>query len=87
MCFSGKALNEGVETHNVECVPVRVYCPAKNIADYFKSRNKIGLDVAIEALRDAWRKRKCTVDDLWYFACICCVTNRLQTISCFNRVT
>jgi predicted transcriptional regulator of viral defense system len=76
--FSGKALSEGVETHNVEGVPVRVYCVAKTIADCFKYRNKIGLDVAIEALRDAWRKRKCTMDELWHFSRICRVTNVLR---------
>lgn len=78
MRFSGQALSEGIEMHNVEGVSVRVYCPAKTVADCFKYRNKIGLDVAVEALRDAHRKRKCTMDELWHFARICRVTNLLR---------
>ena len=76
--FSGRALTEGIETHRIEGVPVRVYCPAKTIADCFKYRNKIGLDVAIEALRDGLQKRKCTVDELWHYAHVCRVTNVLR---------
>jgi hypothetical protein len=45
---------------------VKVYKPAKTVADCFKYRNKIGLDVAIEALRDCWRKKLATSDELWY---------------------
>ena len=45
-------------------VPVRVYSPAKTVADCFKFRSKVGLDVALEALREAWRSRKATVDEL-----------------------
>ena len=74
MRFSGKALTEGIETHTIEGVPVRVYNAAKTVADCFKYRNKIGLDVAIEALREALRNRKCTVDDLVCFAEICRVS-------------
>lgn len=76
--FSGKARTEGIETHSIEDVPVRVYNVAKTLADCFKYRNKIGLDVAIEALRDARRKRKCTVEDIWYFARICRVAKVLR---------
>jgi predicted transcriptional regulator of viral defense system len=76
--FSGRALTEGIEIHQIEGVPVRVYSPAKTIADCFKYRNKIGLDVAIEALRDGLQKRKCTVDDLWHYARVCRVTNVLR---------
>ncbi len=50
--FSGKALSSGIEEHMIEGVKVRVYCPAKTVVDCFKYRNKIGLDVALEALRD-----------------------------------
>lgn len=63
--FSGEALEFGVEEHQVDSVAVRIYSPAKTIADCFKFRNKIGLDVALEALRDAWSKRVVTTDDLW----------------------
>jgi predicted transcriptional regulator of viral defense system len=62
--FSGKALVYGVEEHQVEGVPVRVTSPAKTVADCFKYRNKIGLDVAVEALKDYRRARK-SLDDLW----------------------
>src|SRR5262249_33676484 len=53
--FSGRALGEMVEEHDVEGVTVKVYGVAKTVADCFKYRNKVGLDVALEALRDAWR--------------------------------
>ena len=76
--FSGRALTEGIEEHNVEGVAVRVYCPAKTVADCFKYRNKIGLDVALEALRDAKFQRKCSNDDLWCYAKICRVANVMR---------
>lgn len=66
--FSPRSLEEGVETHQVESVPVRVTSPAKTVADCFKFRSKVGLDVAIEALQDALRERKATVDELWHLA-------------------
>lgn len=69
--FSGEALSEGVEEHLIEGVLVKVYTPAKTVADCFKYRNKIGLDVALEALRDAVRQKKCTNDDLYRYAKIC----------------
>ncbi len=73
--FSGPALTEGIEIHRVEGVDVRVYSPAKTVADCFKYRGKIGLDVALEALREAWRERRCTMDELMHFARICRVAN------------
>jgi predicted transcriptional regulator of viral defense system len=69
--FSGNAFTEGVETHTVEGVKVRVYGAAKTIADLFKFRNKVGLDVAVEALREAWSRRLVTMDDVLRFAKIC----------------
>jgi predicted transcriptional regulator of viral defense system len=63
--FSGDALEHGIEEHEIGKVRVRIYTPAKTIADCFKFRNKIGLDVAIEALRDAWAQRLVTMDELW----------------------
>lgn len=69
--FSGDALRAGIETHTIDGVPTKIYCLAKTIADCFKYRNKIGLDVAIEALRESWRMRKCTMDELWRYATIC----------------
>lgn len=69
--FGGLALTEGVERHEIEGQTVRVYSIAKTIADCFKYRNKIGLDVAMEALTEAWRSRRVTVDELMHYARIC----------------
>lgn len=71
MRFSGAALTEGVESHRLEGRTVRVYGVAKTLADCFKYRNKIGLDVAIEALREVWRARRLTMDELDRYARIC----------------
>lgn len=76
--FSGRSLAEGIETHLIEAVPVRIYSPAKTVADCFKYRNKIGMDVAIEALRDALRKRKATIDEIHRFAKVCRVANVIR---------
>jgi predicted transcriptional regulator of viral defense system len=69
--FSAAALAYGIEEHTVEGVPVKVYSPAKAVADCFKYRNKIGLDVALEALRDCWRERRATMDELYRAAQVC----------------
>lgn len=69
--FSGAAFAEGVETHRIEGEPVRVYSVAKTLADLFKHRNKVGLEVAIEALREAWRDRKFTMQALDRAARVC----------------
>ncbi len=76
--FSGSALDDGIEEHIIENVKVRVYSPAKTVADCFKYRNKIGLDVALEALTDCWNKKLCTVDELWKYAVICRVSNIMR---------
>ncbi len=68
---SGKAFSEGIETHDLPGGKVHVYSPAKTVADTFKFRNKVGLDVAIEALRDCLRSRKANRDELWQYAKIC----------------
>ena len=78
MRFSDKALTEGIEKHEIERVSVRIYSPAKTVADCFKYRNKIGLDVAIEALRDCRDSKKCTNADLWKYAKVCRVTKVMQ---------
>ena len=72
--FSGAALTGGIRQHSIEAVTVKVYDPAKTVADCFKYRNKIGLDVALEALRDGLRTGKCTRDQLWQYARVCRVT-------------
>ncbi|HZO53599.1 MAG TPA: type IV toxin-antitoxin system AbiEi family antitoxin domain-containing protein [Bryobacteraceae bacterium] len=69
--FSGKALTEGREKYVVEGVPVMIYVPAKTVADCFKFRNKIGIDVAMEALRESLRKKAATISEIRYFAHIC----------------
>jgi len=69
--FSGAALNFGIQQRRFEGVPVRFYDAAKTVADCFKYRNKIGLDVAIEALRDCWRKKKATMGQLHRAAKVC----------------
>lgn len=74
--FSGDAFSTGVELHVVEDVEVKVYGVAKTVADSFKYRHKVGLDVAIEALRDVVRQRRATVDALWQYAKVC----RVQTV-------
>ncbi len=78
MRFSEAAYSAGVETYKIDGVMVRVYCPSKTVADCFKYRNKIGLDVAIEALRECRRSRKCKIDDLWKFAKVCRVANVMR---------
>ncbi len=68
--FSGAALTEGVEEHLLAGVPVKIYSAAKTVADCFKLRNKIGIDVAVEALREYLRQRL-PEKDLWHYAAIC----------------
>jgi len=69
--FSGSALRAGIATHQIEGRPVRIYSVAKTIADCFKYRNKIGLDVALEALREGWRARRFTMDEIGRHAKAC----------------
>ena len=59
-------------------VRIPVTSVAKTVADCFKFRNKIGLDIALEALRDAWRQKKVTMDELWESAQLCRVTNVMR---------
>jgi len=76
--FSGEALTEGIETHRLEGVEVRVYSAAKTVADCFKYRNKVGIDVAVEALRDFSRHHRGGATDLARFARVCRVTRVMQ---------
>jgi len=76
--FSGPALTEGVEEHSVEGVVLRVYSPAKTVADCFKYRNKVGIDVAVEALRDFGRSHRGRATELAHFAEICRVSRVMQ---------
>jgi predicted transcriptional regulator of viral defense system len=69
--YSGAALSEGVVVHKLEGQQVRVYGIAKTLADCFKYRHKIGLDVVLEAVREAWRERRFTMTELEHYAGIC----------------
>ncbi|HRK38620.1 MAG TPA: AbiEi antitoxin N-terminal domain-containing protein [Burkholderiaceae bacterium] len=76
--FSGEAYTQGIEVVHTNQVALRVYGVAKTIADCFKHRNKIGLDVAIEALKEALATKKATANDLWRFAKVCRVANVIR---------
>ena len=78
MRYTGAALTEGIGTHRLEGQTVRIYGIAKTLADCFKYRHKIGLDVALEALREAWWTRRVTMDELDRYAGICRVRRVLQ---------
>ena len=72
----GGAYAEGIQTVTEHGAPIRVYSVAKTVTDCFKFRNKIGLDVALEALKDGWRSRKVTMAELHHFARI----NRVERV-------
>ena len=76
--FSKQALTFGVKEHKIDRASIKVYTPAKTVADCFKYRNKIGLDVALESLRAAWSSRKATMDELHEAARVCRVANVMQ---------
>lgn len=76
--FSGAAFDEGQETHQVQRVSVRVYNPAKTVADLFKFRNKVGVNIAIEALQEGWRDQLFTMDELDHYADICRVSDVIR---------
>ena len=76
--MSGDALTQGIETVDLAGASVRVFCVAKTVADCFKFRNKVGLDVALEALREAWHGKRMTMDELWRYAQICRVANVIR---------
>ena len=75
---SGQSLLYGIEIRKIEGVKVSVYSPAKTVADCFKYRNKIGLDVAIEALRDCRHQKKATNDEIWRAAKVCRMANVMR---------
>jgi predicted transcriptional regulator of viral defense system len=76
--MSGPALTDGIELIEIDGVQVRVFNAAKTVADCFKFRNKIGLDVALEALRDGWAQRKLAMDALWHYAAVNRVANVMR---------
>ena len=76
--FSGQMMTAGIDRHDIQGVSVPVYCVAKTVADCFRFRNRIGVNIAVEALRDAWRNKKVTADELWNHAKICRVLNVMR---------
>ncbi|MCP4414361.1 MAG: transcriptional regulator [Gammaproteobacteria bacterium] len=77
--FSKDAFNAGIETHQVDGVPIRVYCPEKTLADCFKFRNKIGMDVALEALKYYRKSKGFNVSKVMQYAKICRVENVMKS--------
>jgi predicted transcriptional regulator of viral defense system len=75
---SGAAFDFGIEEHKIDNVLVKIYSPARTVADCFKHRNKIGLDVALEAARDAISERKATMEQLWEAAKVCRVNKVMK---------
>lgn len=69
--FSEASFNAGIQTKTIDGVSVRIYSPEKTVADCFKFRNKIGLDVAIEALKFCVSKRKASMSQIIKYAKIC----------------
>jgi len=78
MRFSGPALTLGVESHELEGVDVRIYSAAKTVVDCFRYRNLVGVDVAIEALRDCLRVNKSSPAELWELAQACRVASVMR---------
>lgn len=76
--MSGKALHSGMKEYPVRGGSLKVYTPAKTVADCFKFRNKIGIDIAMEALKECHRLKKATMDELWAAAKVCRVANVMR---------
>jgi len=76
--LSGASFLEGIDEHTIEGVMVRIYNPAKTVADCFKFRNRIGLEAAIEAVRECLHERKATSDEIYRYAKICRVWNVMK---------
>jgi predicted transcriptional regulator of viral defense system len=80
--FSEAGMTEGVDEHEIEGVPVRITNVARTVADCFKYRNKIGLDVALEALKEALGHgglaRRVSIDELWRYARLDRVANVMR---------
>jgi predicted transcriptional regulator of viral defense system len=76
--FSEPSFSFGVAEHIVEGTRVKVYTPAKTVADCFKFRSKIGTELAIRALRECFRERKASIDEIWEAAKVCRVANVMR---------
>jgi len=71
-------MTEGIKQHVIQGVSVPVYGVAKTVADCFRFRNRIGVNIAVEALRDAWQGKKATSEELWHYAKVCRVLNVMR---------
>ena len=69
--FTGRSYTEGIETHKVDGIGLRVYSPEKTLADCFKYRNKLGLEMVLEALRLYRSRKRPSIDELMKFARVC----------------
>jgi hypothetical protein len=78
MRFSDASLSDGIEKHKIDGVNVLITTIPRTVVDCFKFRNKIGLDVAIEALHESWRDQRLNMDELWHYAKMCRVTNVIR---------
>lgn len=76
--FAPKVYEAGIETHKIEGAEIKVYSAVKTVADCFRYQREVGFDVALEALRDAWAKRKATIDELYHFAAIRNIKNKMM---------
>lgn len=76
--YSKATFEFGIESHSVDGGTLRVYSPAKTVADCFKFRSKVGIETAIQALRAAYREKKASMDDLWDAAKVCRVVNVMR---------
>lgn len=76
--FAPKVYEAGIEIHKIEGAEIKVYSAAKTVADCFRYQREVGFDVALEALRDAWAKRKATMDEFYHFAAIRNIKNKMM---------
>jgi hypothetical protein len=76
--LSGEALQFGVQERQIGGGTIRVFSPAKTVADFFKFRNKIGPDVALEVLKNSYRQRKASISELREAAKVCRVANVMK---------
>ncbi len=76
--LSGINYSAGIKTFTEDGVNIRVYSPAKTVVDCFRFRNKIGSDVAVDALRDVLRQKQATSDEIWEYARRCKITKVMR---------
>lgn len=74
--MSEETLTQGVEIYHIQGIKVKVFSLAKTVVDCFKYRYKVGLDVALNALKESWQKKRINIDEVWHYAKIC----RVKTV-------